>query len=212
MIDDSWERDAWSREKLLLGCDEAGMGPLAGSLFISGVIFPRDYDFSRLQGVNDSKKLTEEKRFELESIIKSEALFWFCESAPPEVIDKGSAYHIRFELAVHRILSMSAALHQEFMVLMDGNKEIPLPDDCGIENKCLIKGDAKCFSLAAASIIAKTAKDKEMICLHEQFPAYKWKKNKGYGSREHMEAIGKYGLTPHHRRSFCKNIEVNASE
>lgn len=206
MIDDSIEQEVWSKGSLLLGVDEAGMGPLAGSLFVGGVIFHKDYDFDRLKGLNDSKKLSAKKRFELEPIVKADALYWFVEEVSPAIVDTDSAYHARFHAAARKVVEVEER-GLELVVLMDGNVTIKLPETSSSESRCLVKGDAKCFSVAAASILAKTAKDKEMICLDKEYPAYDWSSNKGYGTANHIEAIKKFGLTPYHRRTYCRKFE-----
>lgn len=197
------EENSWANGKLLLACDESGYGPLAGSLFTAGVIFPKNYDFDRIAGLNDSKKLSESKRFALESIILRDCVWYFCASASQEDIDAGSAYYLRFSLAENAISKYNEDISL-VDVIMDGNVKLKVSD--ANSSVCLIKGDSHCYSIAAASIIAKCAKDREMIRLHQLHPEYGWGSNKGYASKGHEQAILKHGLTSYHRKSYCKKF------
>jgi len=207
MISDELEKSTWDKNNLLCGVDETGMGCIAGSCYVGMVIFPKGYDFQKKLGtVNDSKKLKEDARNQLASIIKEEALLWYVEKATASQIDNGSAYHIRFDIASNMI-ARAYLEHQNIAVCMDGNKLIPRVNNA-IENKCLVKGDTKSFTIAAASIVAKCEKDKEMRSLHEKYPEYNFASNKGYASKEHRNALKKFGLCPEHRKTFCTRFEV----
>ena len=204
------EQRVWSQDRLLIGIDEAGLGCVAGSCYVGLVIFPRDYIFlGKMATINDSKKLTESKRNELAEIIKSESLYWACESVSASQIDKGSAYHLRYDLAT-KMAREAIVNYPVVEIIMDGNKEVPnIPNTENIENKFLIKGDLKSFTIAAASILAKTSKDAEMHATHLQYPEYSFDKNKGYASKEHIKAIEENGLSPVHRTTFCTKFKVN---
>lgn len=206
-ISDRFEQQRWKEGFVVLAFDEAGMGSLCGKTYVGGVVFPIEYDFSVLaaMGLNDSKKLTEKQRFAMVDIIQKDALWWCVDSADLEHIARRNVYHARFDKIVDNV-KVFDLLGFDFALLMDGNKSIPADGNYMVENTCLVKGDSKSYSLAAASILAKTAKDTEMLCLHEQFPEYNWRQNKGYGSKEHRDAIRKHGLTPHHRPKFCQKI------
>lgn len=203
MIDDQYERKTWEQGKILIGVDEAGMGCVAGNLFVAGAAFPIGYDFKKLaaMGLNDSKKLKEEKRFSLLETICADATFWFCDTGSVEEVESNTAWHTRFNKAIPHVEKALATYGG--IVYMDGNHPIKINN---YKSECLVKGDAKCFSIAAASIIAKTSKDKEMACLDSEFPEYGWKDNKGYGTAKHKIAIQKYGLTKYHRKSYCKSF------
>lgn len=203
MVDDSIEKQCWSNGKLLIGCDEAGYGCIAGSMFVAIACFDRDFNFSKLidAGLNDSKKLTEKKRFELGELIKKSALCWSCVKISADQIDNGNPWKLRFVAIIPEVEHMLNK-YPESTIIMDGNFCIPLP---GNDSRCLVKGDGKNCTIAAASIIAKTEKDKEMLCLDSEFPVYRWRANKGYGTKEHKEAILKYGITKHHRKSYIKD-------
>lgn len=175
------------------GTDEAGRGCLAGPVTAAAVILPRDFSHAVL---NDSKQLSEAKREYLRPILEKEALaFGVCHVFPDE-IDTFNILNASI-LAMHRALDQ-LSLPPHF-ILVDGNRFTPYPS---IAHECIVKGDSKYRSIAAASVLAKTHRDAYMARLHKEFPMYNWKKNKGYPTKEHREAIKKYGLTPHHRKSF----------
>jgi ribonuclease HII len=175
------------------GCDEAGRGCLAGAVFAAAVILPPDFSCPEL---NDSKKLTEKQRYALRPIIEQNALSWSVGIVSPQEIDSINILNASF-LAMHRALDNLTIIPENLII--DGNrfnryKEIP--------HQCIIKGDGKYLSIAAASILAKTYRDDYMIELCRLFPDYKWSKNKGYPTKEHRTAIKKYGATKFHRMSF----------
>lgn len=175
------------------GCDEAGRGCLAGPVVASAVILPKGLT---IEGLNDSKKLTSNKREYLSKLIKESALAWGIGIVSSKEIDKINILNASF-LAMHRALDK---LNKDFkLILVDG------PYFNKYKNKnhiCIIKGDGKIDSIAAASIIAKDHRDKLMISLGDRFKEYKWQKNKGYPTREHREALKKHGTTNFHRKSF----------
>jgi ribonuclease HII len=176
------------------GCDEAGRGCLAGPVMAAAVILPTDFNCA---GLNDSKKLSPAKRFELRPLIEERALAWAVASASPAEIDEINIFRASF-LAMHRAIDM-LKLRPEHL-LIDGNRFIPYPY---IAHTTIISGDSLYMSIAAASVLAKTYRDDYMSLLSRDYPSYKWEKNKGYPTREHRQAIHIYGTTPHHRRTFA---------
>ena len=181
------------------GCDEAGRGCLAGPVVAAAVILKKDADFPEL---NDSKQLTEKKRMQLRELVMKEALAYGIGIVSAEEIDKINILNASF-LAMHRALD-ELKLQPE-LLLIDGNRFNPYRD---IKHVCIVGGDAKYQSIAAASILAKTTRDLMMVEYDGQFPVYNWKKNKGYPTREHKQAIADYGTTPLHRMSFNMAIQM----
>lgn len=181
------------------GCDEAGRGCLSGPVFAAAVILPADYVNAEL---DDSKKLSEKARFRLRSIIERDALAFGVGALSNQEIDKVNILNASF-LSMHRALDQLAVM-PEFL-LIDGNRFIPYKE---IPYRCIVKGDGKYMSIAAASILAKTYRDEFMLELSIQFPMYHWDKNKGYPTLEHRKAISKYGLTPFHRLSFSSQLTL----
>ncbi len=175
------------------GCDEAGRGCLAGPVFAAAVILPIDFQNDML---NDSKLLSEKKRYELRQIIEKEALAWAVASVSPAEIDDINILNASF-LAMHRALDKLSQAPN--FILVDGNRFKPYGD---IPHECIVKGDGKYYAIAAASILAKTYRDDYMLQLHEQHPHYSWNTNKGYPTKAHRLAIQQYGATSHHRQSF----------
>lgn len=175
------------------GCDEAGRGCLAGSVYAAAVILPPGY---RNDLLNDSKQLTEKQRYALREVIEKEALAWAVGVVTPEEIDKINILKASF-LAMHR--AVDGLTFRPEHLLIDGNRFTPYPD---IAHTTVIKGDGKYLSIAAASILAKTYRDDYMNLLHEEYPYYDWNHNKGYPTRKHRAAIKKYGTTPYHRLTF----------
>lgn len=182
------------------GCDEAGRGCLAGPVFAAAVILPEGFHHPLL---NDSKKVTEVHRNELREYIMEKAICYGIASCDPEEIDKINILKASF-MAMHR--AVEQLKQQPGLLLIDGNRFIPYP---GIRHQCIIKGDSLYASIAAASILAKTSRDSYMLQLHESFPEYGWINNKGYGTVEHRNAIIKYGMTAHHRKTFqCSDPQL----
>ena len=175
------------------GCDEAGRGCLAGPVFAAAVILPETFQNELL---NDSKQLTEKRRYALRPIIEQEALAWAVGIVTPEEIDRINILKASF-LAMHRAVDQLKVRPQH--LLIDGNRFTPYPE---VPHTTIVKGDGTYISIAAASILAKTYRDDYMNQLDEQFPVYHWKENKGYPTKAHREAIRQFGITPHHRKSF----------
>lgn len=195
------------------GCDEAGRGPLAGPVFAAAVILPKEFHHPLL---NDSKQISERVREELRPIIEKEALAWAVTAVEPEEID-------RINILKASITGMQRSLDKLILrpefIIVDGNKFSPYIDKSGgpstsdwkiIPHKCIVKGDAKYASIAAASILAKTYRDDYMREAAKQYPQYGWDRNFGYPTKEHREAIIRYGETPLHRKSFhCRNSDID---
>ena len=175
------------------GCDEAGRGCLAGSVFAAAVILPPDYENELL---NDSKKLTDRKRKQLREIIEHDALDWAVGIVEPGEIDEINILNASI-LAMHRALDQLKVRPEA--VIVDGNRFKPYRD---LPYTTIVKGDGKYLSIAAASILAKTYRDDYMDRLAEDYPQYDWKSNKGYPTKKHRQAIRECGITPFHRRSF----------
>lgn len=175
------------------GCDEAGRGCLAGSVYAAAVILPEDYVNDAL---NDSKQLSANRRYELRREIERDALAWAVGVVTPEEIDKINILNASI-LAMHRALDQLAVRPEA--IIVDGNRFKPYRF---IPYTTVIKGDGKYLSIAAASILAKTYRDDYMDRLAEECPQYAWDVNKGYPTKAHREAIAKYGVTPYHRKSF----------
>lgn len=175
------------------GCDEAGRGCLAGSVFAAAVILPDGYTNDTL---NDSKQLTEKKRYALRAEIERDATAWAIGIATAEEIDNINILRASI-LAMHRALD-ALSIRPE-AVIVDGNRFSPYNS---LPYETIVKGDGKYMAIAAASILAKTYRDDYMLELDAKYPQYLWRKNKGYPTREHREAIRRFGLAPVHRRSF----------
>ena len=193
-------------DKIEAGCDEAGRGCLAGSVYAAAVILPRDYDNPAL---NDSKKLSEKRRYALREDIQRDAVAWAVGVVTPEEIDTINILHASF-LAMHRALDQLTVRPEALII--DGNRFDPYPDkgddpDAFLSSRdlpytCIVHGDARYQAIAAASILAKTYRDDYMKALDKEFPMYDWAKNKGYPTKEHRAAIAQYGITPYHRKTF----------
>ncbi len=175
------------------GCDEAGRGCLAGPVFAAAVIFAAEF---RDELLTDSKQLAARQRVALREIIEAEALAFAVASVSPAEIDKINIHNASY-LAMHRALD-TLRLKAEY-IIVDGNRFIPYQQ---VPHCCIVKGDGKYLSIAAASILAKTYRDDYMERLAEEYPHYGWQQNKGYPTIQHRTAILAHGLTPHHRRSF----------
>ena len=179
--------------RLEAGCDEAGRGCLAGPVFAAAVILPEGYTNELL---NDSKQLSEKRRDSLRPIIECDALAWAVGIVTAEEIDRINILNASI-LAMHRAID-ALKVRPEFL-LIDGNRFKPYS---GISHECIVKGDGKMMSIAAASILAKTHRDEFMKRIHEEYPQYAWNINKGYPTKAHRAAIEQYGTTPYHRLSF----------
>ena len=179
--------------KVEAGCDEAGRGCLAGSVFAAAVILPEGYQNELL---NDSKQLTEKRRYQLREIIERDAVAWAVGVVTPEEIDKMNILNASI-LAMHRALDQLKVRPEA--VIVDGNRFKKYKD---LPHTTIVKGDGKYLSIAAASILAKTYRDDYMNQLAEEYPQYDWLSNKGYPTKKHREAIRQYGITPYHRKTF----------
>ena len=186
-------KSAYYTDKVEAGCDEAGRGCLAGSVYAAAVILPPNYENELL---NDSKQLSERKRYLLRSIIENDAVAWAVGVVTAEEIDK-------INILIASILAMYRALDalkvQPEAIIVDGNRFKPYND---VPYTTIVKGDGKYLSIAAASILAKTYRDDYMKTIAEEYPQYDWKSNKGYPTNKHRAAIKKYGISPYHRKSF----------
>ena len=180
-------------KQIIAGCDEAGRGCLAGPVVAAAVILPKSFKNKLL---NDSKVLSERKRDLLRPIIEREAIAWAVGIVSPKEIDKINILNASF-LAMHRAVEKLNT--QAELLLIDGNRFNPYPN---ISHECIIKGDGKFLSIAAASVLAKTYRDDFMMDLDLKFPNYNWKKNKGYPTKEHRKGITEFGANKHHRKSF----------
>lgn len=198
MPDYSYEKGAVSKGfKYVCGVDEAGRGPLAGPVFAAAVILPEDLE---IEGLNDSKKISEKKREQLFEIVKEKAVAYSVAFATVEEIEQ-------FNILEATYLAMNRAIEglntPADYALIDGNR---VPRNIKIPCETVIKGDAKSCSISAASILAKVSRDRLLLEYDEQYPEYEFKKHKGYGTAAHYEAVKKYGLCPVHRPSFFKKF------
>ena len=175
------------------GCDEAGRGCLAGSVYAAAVILPPDYQNELL---NDSKKLTAKKRYALREEIERDAIAWAVGIVTPEEIDKINILNASF-LAMHRALDQLKVRPEA--VIVDGNRFKPYHE---LPSTTIVKGDGKYLSIAAASILAKTYRDDYMLSLAEEYTQYDWQSNMGYPTKKHRQAIREHGITPYHRKSY----------
>ena len=186
-------KNAYYINKVEAGCDEAGRGCLAGSVFAAAVILPPDYENELL---NDSKQLSEKKRYLLRSMIEKDALAWAVGVVTAAEIDKINILNASI-LAMHRALDALSVRPEA--IIVDGNRFKPYHD---VPHTTIVKGDGKYLSIAAASILAKTYRDDYMKAIAEEFPQYDWRSNKGYPTKKHRVAIKEYGISPYHRKSF----------
>ncbi len=193
------EEDIYSQGKIkyICGIDEAGRGPLAGPVVVASVIMPRD---SMIEGVNDSKKVSEKKREKLYDEIIENAISYSVGIVDQKEIDRVNILNATKAGLTESIKGLKV---KPDIILVDALKGI---DTCEIPYESIIKGDAKCYSIAAASIIAKVTRDRIMRQWHEIYPEYNFIQHKGYGTAAHIAAIKEYGLCPLHRLSFVKNI------
>ena len=179
--------------KIEAGCDEAGRGCLAGSVYAAAVILPDGYQNELL---NDSKQLSEKKRYQLREIIERDAVAWAVGIVAPEEIDKINILNASI-LAMHRALDQLKVRPEA--IIVDGNRFKPYQK---LPHTTIVKGDGKYLAIAAASILAKTYRDDYMNQLAEEYPQYDWLSNKGYPTKKHREAIKQFGITPYHRKSY----------
>ena len=179
--------------KIEAGCDEAGRGCLAGSVYAAAVILPDGYQNELL---NDSKQLSEKKRYQLREIIERDAVAWAVGIVTPDEIDQINILNASI-LAMHRALDQLKVRPEA--IIVDGNRFKPYQD---LPHTTIVKGDGKYLAIAAASILAKTYRDDYMNQLAEEYPQYDWLSNKGYPTKKHRDAIRQYGITPYHRKSY----------
>lgn len=179
--------------KIEAGCDEAGRGCLAGSVYAAAVILPEGYQNELL---NDSKQLSEKKRYQLREIIERDAVAWAVGIVTPEEIDQINILNASI-LAMHRALDQLKVRPEA--IIVDGNRFKPYQE---LPHTTIVKGDGKYLAIAAASILAKTYRDDYMNQLAEEYPQYDWRSNKGYPTKKHREAIRQFGVTPYHRKSY----------
>ena len=194
--------DLWTLEQeiydegysLICGVDEAGRGPLAGPVCAAGVILPRGLE---IPGLNDSKKLSEKKREELFDLITDKAVSFGIAFAEVEEIEKLNILNATF-LAMNRAIEQLSPKPE--LALIDGNRSTGIR----FPNRCIVKGDARCADIAAASVLAKVTRDRYMLKMAEAFPQYHFEQHKGYGTKLHYEALDAYGPSPIHRMSFLR--------
>lgn len=186
-------KNYYEQGRVEAGCDEAGRGCLAGSVYAAAVILPPDYHNERL---NDSKKLTARQRYALRQDIERDAVAWAVGVVTPQEIDQINILNASI-LAMHRALDRLQVRPEA--IIVDGNRFKPYRD---LPHTTIVKGDGKYLSIAAASILAKTYRDDEMVRLAQEYPDYDWQHNMGYPTRKHREAIRQHGITPYHRRTF----------
>ena len=186
-------KTCFQHEWIEAGCDEAGRGPLAGPVTAAAVILPPDWNHPLL---NDSKKMSEKNRNLLRKIIEQEAVAWAVEMVMPDEIDRINILNASFAAMSRAVEKLSV---KPQLLLIDGNR---FRSNLNIPYQCIVKGDATYASIAAASVLAKTYRDEYMMRIADEYPLYNWKQNKGYPTREHREAVLRYGLTPYHRVSF----------
>lgn len=184
---------SWSNQYIEAGCDEVGRGCLCGPVVAAAVIIDKNFDQNL---INDSKQLSFKTRIELDSYIKDNVVDYSIAELSPEFIDKYNILNASIH-AMHNALDQLKITPE--LILVDGNKFHPYNF---IPHQCIIKGDSKVLSIAAASILAKNYRDRLMIELHEEFPEYGWNQNMGYATKKHREALIKFGPTKHHRKSF----------
>jgi len=199
------ERLAWAESRLLVGVDEAGRGPLAGPVVAAAVVFPPGT--RRIYGIRDSKMITRDDREMLALKIRSRAIRLGVGAASCREIDRLNirvASALAMRRAVRAALGAAGAGELPYVLLIDG---LPLPE-VGYTHEALVDGDAQCYSVAAASIVAKTVRDRIMRCLANRHPAYGWGTNVGYGTPEHLAGLANAGPTRHHRMSFAPCVQV----
>jgi len=191
-------RSFYQKKQIEAGCDEAGRGCLAGPVFAAAVILPKGFKHPLL---NDSKLLKKEVRDELRIIIEEKALSWSVAKITPKVIDNINILNASFRAMHHAIKGLNITPE---LLLIDGNRFNPYKK---IDHQCIIKGDSKFASIAAASILAKTHRDEYMLKKHRKFPHYAWDTNKGYPTIAHRTALLKHGATPLHRKTFNVSMQ-----
>ena len=190
---------SFTENKIEAGCDEAGRGCLAGPVFAAAVILPIGYENELL---NDSKVLNEKRRNELRIVVERDSIAWGVASYSPEEIDKVNILNASF-YSMHRAIAKLSI--QPELLLIDGNRFKPFGT---IPYHCIVKGDGKYMSIAAASILAKTHRDEYMMEAHSKHPFYYWNKNKGYPTLQHKLAIQEHGINEYHRKTFNYHLQL----
>ena len=190
-------KSCYQAELTEAGCDEAGRGCLAGPVFAAAVILPSGFSHPLL---TDSKQLSAKQRYNLREEIEQIAIAWAVESSDNQYIDQHNILKASV-FTMHKAVRKLSVTPQ--FLIIDGNYFIPFP---GIAHKCIVKGDSLYYSIAAASVLAKTYRDDYMKNLHDHHPVYQWDKNKGYPTKAHRQAIEKHGITEYHRKSFNLGI------
>lgn len=189
---------------VVAGCDEAGRGPLAGPVFAGAVILPEDF---RHPWLADSKQLTRKRREQMRSVIEQNAIAWGVASVSAAEIDEINILNASIK-AMHLAIAKMGVVPE--LILADGNRFRPYygPDGAEIPYMTVVKGDAKIPAISAASILAKTYRDDYMTALADKYPGYGWERNAAYPTKEHYEALAALGVTPEHRRSFLKKLNI----
>ena len=202
-MDDLWQYETEALaagHTCVCGCDEAGAGPLAGPVYAAAVILPMGVE---IDGLNDSKKLTEKKRETLFPVIQERAVSWAVAWVDEKEIDETDILSARMKAMQ---LAMDQLNPSADFALIDGNRDRGKSFSLVTDHRCLVKGDSRSASIAAASILAKVSRDRWMVQAAEQYPEYQFQKHKGYGTKLHYELLRQYGPSPIHRRSFLKNL------
>ncbi len=192
-----FDKEQFPCVKLLCGCDEAGRGPLAGPVFAAAVILDPQ---KRIEGLNDSKKLTEKKRERLFGEIIENALYYSISMISPQEIDEINILAASMKAMAEAVASLGAVPE---LVIADGNKIPPVR----VPAQAIIKGDGRSACIAAASVLAKVSRDRYMMQMHEKYPQYRFDKHKGYPTRLHYEMIAEYGVSDIHRKTFLKTLD-----
>lgn len=191
--------NSWSQQYIEAGCDEVGRGCLCGPVVAAAVIIDKGFQQNL---INDSKKLTFKTRLQLDDYIRTNVVDYAIAEVAPDFIDE----HNILNASIHAMhLALDQLKTRPEFILVDGNR---FHSYQSIPHECIIKGDAKLLSIACASILAKNYRDSMMIALHKEFPEYGWATNMGYATKQHQEALNKYGPTIHHRRSFRLNYKI----
>lgn len=191
---------SWSQQYIDAGCDEVGRGCLCGPVVAAAVIIDEGFQQNL---INDSKKLTFKTRLQLDDYIRNNVVDYAIAEVAPDFIDE----HNILNASIHAMhLALDQLKTRPEFILVDGNRFYPYQS---IPHECIVKGDAKLLSIACASILAKNYRDRMMIALHKDFPDYGWATNMGYATKQHQQALNKYGPTIHHRRSFRLDYTID---
>lgn len=206
-------KNYYKENELEVGMDESGAGPMMGDLFLAGVILPSECPYPECKDywdmLNDSKKLSAKKRDMLFDFIKEVAIDYSIVRVSPKIIDRDNIWYCRVN-GFHQVVDKLALTPTHIIVDGSAFKQYYDKDGEQIPHTCIDKGDTKYKSIASASILAKVSHDRAIIKLHEEYPQYNWKQNKGYGTKEHLDAIKQYGITKYHRKTYgiCKEWDT----